>query len=99
MKQTASLESTVPYPFNVTLIIHSAEKLAVADITSSDPYVIILLDNKEIGVNMIKLISLPCYHYYDVIIITIIIIILSSPSLILCYSLISTRGRPLFIEI
>jgi Ca2+-dependent lipid-binding protein len=45
-----SKESTVPYPFTVTLIIHSAENLAVADITSSDPYVIILLDNKEIGV-------------------------------------------------
>jgi hypothetical protein len=53
MKQTAvfqPMESTVPYPFTVTLTIHSAEHLAVADITSSDPYVIILLDNKEIGV-------------------------------------------------
>lgn len=43
------MDSAVPSPFTVTLTIHSAEDLAIADITTSDPYVVVILDHKEIG--------------------------------------------------
>ena len=39
----------MPHPFVVTIVVHSARNLAIADFTSSDPYVILLLDKKEIG--------------------------------------------------
>jgi C2 domain len=41
--------SGMPHPFVVTIVVHSARNLAIADFTSSDPYVILLLDKKEIG--------------------------------------------------
>lgn len=45
MKDAAS----IAHPFLLTIVVHSAHKLAIADFTSSDPYVILLLDKKEIG--------------------------------------------------
>ena len=45
MKESTSI--TYPYSLNVT--IHKAENLAIADFTSSDPYVVLLLDEKDIG--------------------------------------------------
>jgi C2 domain len=37
------------HPFTVTVVIHSAHNLAIADFTTSDPYVILQVDKKEIG--------------------------------------------------
>ena len=45
MKESAAIAS----PYTLTVIVHSADHLAIADYTSSDPYVILLLDKKEIG--------------------------------------------------
>lgn len=45
MKEAVGLAN----PFSVTVVIHSAHNLAIADFTTSDPYVILLLDKKEIG--------------------------------------------------
>lgn len=41
--------SGIACPYSLTVIIHKAEHLAIADYTSSDPYVTLLLDKKEIG--------------------------------------------------
>ena len=41
--------TTITYPYSLNVTIHKAENLAIADFTSSDPYVVLLLDEKDIG--------------------------------------------------
>lgn len=38
-----------PTPYTLFLVVGSAEKLAIGDYTSSDPYVTVAIDNKKIG--------------------------------------------------
>ena len=71
-------------PFSLVIIIHSAEKLAIADYTSSDPYVLVTLGDKIIGKTNVVLKNLnpsweavfevPMFHPHHIMVILYIIL-------------------------